>query len=161
MHKSILVNYTKCTGCRLCALVCSLMKTGTCNPVRARIRIADWKEKGLIVPIVCQDCEEPICIACCPVSAIARNHETGAVQIRTDICNSCKTCLKVCPYGGPVFDPVMKEVVMCDHCDGNPACVGVCPTAAITYAGLKGKKARMRLEGMTEIRKSMVSLGGV
>lgn len=161
MRKSILVDYTKCTGCRLCTLVCSLTKTRTCNPVRARIRIADWKEEGLIVPIVCQDCEEPVCMASCPVNAITRNQETGAVEIQRDLCNNCKTCTKVCPFGGPVFDPVAKETVMCDHCEGNPACVAVCPTGAITYAGLKGKNARMRLTGMTEVRKSMVNLAGI
>ena len=154
MRKSILVDYTKCTGCRLCALVCSLTKTRTCNPVRARIRIADWKEKGLIVPIVCQDCEEPVCMASCSVNAITRNQETGAVELQRDLCNNCKTCMKVCPSnalkkrkGGGVildagkcfgcknclqectigaifWDEEMNKPVICVHCG---VCVNYCP----------------------------------
>jgi Fe-S-cluster-containing dehydrogenase component len=141
-------------------LVCSLTKTGTCNPPRARIRIVDTKERGRIVPIICQDCEEPVCMPSCPVDAISRNSETGAVEIDPEICTNCRLCLKVCPFGGPLFDPVAKEVVICDQCRGNPACVDVCPTMAIVYGGVKGKNSSLRLRGMMEIRKSLVNLGG-
>ena len=161
MRKSILVDPSMCTGCKLCALICSLTKIGACNPVRSRIRIADWKEKGSVVPILCQDCEEPVCMPSCPEDAITRNQETGAVEIERDLCTNCKTCIKICPYGGPAFDPVAKEVVMCDHCGGNPACVEVCMRDALVYDRVDGANASIRLKGMTEIRRSMVNLGRV
>jgi Fe-S-cluster-containing dehydrogenase component len=161
MRKCISVDFGKCTGCRLCALACSLIKTGTCNPVRSRIRIADWKEKGLIVPVICQDCEEPVCMVCCPVEAISRNPETGSVDINREICTNCKICIKVCPFGGPIFDPVAKEVILCDHCGGDPACVDVCTRGALDYSRVDSDGVTKRYRGMGEMRKSIISLGGV
>lgn len=161
-QKYMLVDYNKCTGCRLCTLVCSLIKTGTCNSARARIRVADWKEKGFIVPLVCQDCAEPICMTACKEQAIIRDLKTGAITIAREKCTNCKRCIMVCPFGGPSFDPVAKEVVLCDHCGGNPACVDVCSRGALKYGGIDGEKQSvLRLRNMAEMRMSFFKLSRV
>jgi len=158
-QKYLVVEYQKCTGCRLCALACSLEKTGTSNTARARIRIADWAEKGFIVPIVCQDCAEPICINACKEQAIIRDVETGAITIDRRRCTNCKICIQVCPFGGPSFDPVAKEVVLCDHCSGNPACVEVCSRGALRYIAIDDEEQRtLRLNNMVEMRKTIFKL---
>jgi len=159
VQKYLVVDYQKCTGCRLCALACSLEKTGTCNPARARIRVADWEEKGFIVPIVCQDCAEPICMNACKEKAIIRDVETGAITIDRSRCTNCKICMQVCPFGGPSFDPAAREVVLCDHCSGNPACTDVCTRGALRYTAVDDEEQRtLRLNNMAEMRLTFFKL---
>jgi anaerobic carbon-monoxide dehydrogenase iron sulfur subunit len=153
MGPQILVEARLCTGCMICAQVCSLTKTRTCNPTRARIRVVDWERSGVTVPIVCQDCAEPVCVPCCPEGALQRDAASGRVSLDADACTGCRICMRICPYGGPVWDPVDQRVRLCDHCDGHPACVGACPTGALTY-GTVDAEARQR--GLGEIRRCLV-----
>jgi len=39
MEKVLMIDYEKCTGCRLCELVCSVMHDGVSNPARSRIKV--------------------------------------------------------------------------------------------------------------------------
>jgi len=64
-----------------------------------------------------------------------------------DKCIGCKTCVTVCPFGGISFNKVTQEIMKCDFCDGDPACVKVCEPEAIRYADITdlsiGKRARI------------------
>lgn len=158
MRNILLIDGDKCTGCSMCVLACSFGKTDTFNPARSRIRLVNWEEQGKIVPVVCQQCEEPVCMACCPVDAISRNEETGLIEINRQVCINCKICREVCPFGGPLLDPVSGDVVLCDLCGGNPACVEVCPTSALQYVRADRDNAKRRLAVMGKIRESIVAL---
>ncbi len=160
MKKTILIDVEKCTGCMMCTMACSLAKTDTFNPARARIGIVNWENKGLIVPVLCQHCEEPVCVVCCPVDAMSKTETTGLVEINRETCINCKICRQVCPFGGPSLASVTGEVVLCDHCGGNPACVDVCPTDALKYVVADSSITLRRHDAMGEIRKSIVALGG-
>ena len=164
MGNRFLVEVDLCTGCMICAQVCSLIRSRTCNPVRARIRIIDWEHSGQSVPIVCQDCAEPVCVPSCPAGAIRQDLNSGRVTIDKTLCTNCRTCIRVCPYGGPIWDPVERQVLLCDHCGGRPPCVPACPTGALGYGsdGGAGEDPRgVRQRGLAEIRKSLVRLAGV
>ena len=142
MSKKIIIDHNKCTGCYMCGQACSLIKTGTFNPAASRIRIVDWEDSGITVPVVCQHCAEPVCMPACPKGAIRKDAATGLVSIDEELCVNCRVCRSVCPYAGPVYSPNEKQVVLCDHCGGKPTCVGVCPTSALLYGdvGLPGEK---------------------
>jgi Fe-S-cluster-containing dehydrogenase component len=155
MPKKIIIDHDRCTGCCICAQVCSLVKTGTFNPAAARIRIVDREDTGVTVPVVCQHCAEPVCLPSCPEDAIRRIAETGVVSIDPDLCVSCTVCRQVCPYGGPVYSSPEKQVVLCDHCGGDPACVSACPTDALSYEECAADAVK-RLAGLGEIRKTLV-----
>jgi len=47
MGKVLVINYEKCTGCRLCELVCAVMHDGISNPTRSRINVMKWESEGL------------------------------------------------------------------------------------------------------------------
>jgi Fe-S-cluster-containing dehydrogenase component len=158
MH--LVVDPDLCTGCLLCAQVCSLNKTGTCNPARARLRIVDWESTGETVPMVCHDCAEPVCVPCCPEGAINKDSVTGMVTIDTESCTNCRLCLEICPYGAPFMDPVDRQVYLCDHCDGQPACVAVCPTGALVYCEPDGASGEVRQRGLGAARRSLIRSGG-
>lgn len=161
MGKHILVKADLCTGCMICAQVCSLTKTKTINPARSRVRIIDWERNGLTVPVVCQDCVEPLCVPCCPVGAVQQDQESGLVRIDTGLCTNCRMCMQACPYGGPILDPVERQVHLCDHCGGRPACVSNCPTGALVYSELDEECRAVRQRGLGEIRRSLIRLAGV
>jgi carbon-monoxide dehydrogenase iron sulfur subunit len=159
MRRVILINYKKCTGCMICAIACSFKKTNTFNPARSRIKVVSQEEKGMSIPILCQHCEEPVCMACCPADAMSKDGKTGLVEIDRKVCINCKICRKVCPFGGPSLDANEKEVVICDHCGGSPVCVSACPNETLKYAEADGNHIMERRRGMGEIRKFIVNLG--
>ncbi len=133
MVKLLMVNFEKCTGCRLCELVCSAKKEGVSNPTRSRLKIEKWEWEGLYVPMVCQQCEDAPCKAVCPVKAISRDEALGRLVVDYQLCIGCRACVAVCPFGAMNFDAVGKKVIKCDLCDGEPTCVSFCDVKAIDY----------------------------
>ena len=44
MGKVLAISPEKCTGCRLCELVCSVFHDGVSNASRSRIKIMKWEQ---------------------------------------------------------------------------------------------------------------------
>lgn len=133
MAKVLMINHEKCTGCRLCELVCSVAHEGVSNPSRSRVKIMKWESEGLYVPISCQQCEDAPCMNVCPVKAISRDDALDYVKVDYDVCIGCRSCVAVCPFGAMSFDVIDKKVFKCDLCDGEPQCVRFCEEKAIDY----------------------------
>ena len=127
------VEHEKCTGCRLCELVCAVKHHGSSNPTRSRIRIIKWESEGIEIPVVCQQCEDAPCRPACPAKAISRNEEKGRVEVDYDKCIGCKTCVSVCPFGAMHFMPAERKVIKCDLCDGDPQCARFCEVKAVSF----------------------------
>jgi len=134
MEKIIVVDHAKCTGCRLCELVCSVVHHGVSNPEKSRIRIIKWESEGVYVPTVCQQCEDAPCMTACPHKAIFRDADTDAVLIDYSKCIGCRFCVAVCPFGAMVYNSAEKKVFKCDLCGGNPQCVRFCDVKAVSFA---------------------------
>ena len=150
-NKALTINYEKCTGCRLCELVCSVKHDGISNPMRSRIRVMKWENEGLYIPVSCQQCQDAPCMNGCPVNAISRNDELGSVEVDYDICIGCRTCVGVCPFGAMSFNTIDRRVLKCDHCDGDPQCVRFCEVKAVEFIEaddvslIKSRKAAQRV----------------
>ncbi len=69
----------------------------------------------------------------CPVDAISKNAETGAMEVHDAICVGCKVCTIACPFGTINYNHDTGKVIKCDLCGGDPKCAEACPTGAITY----------------------------
>ena len=151
MDKVLMIDYEKCTGCRLCELVCSVKHDGISNPVRSRIRVMKWEAEGLYIPMSCQQCQDAPCVTGCPVKALSRNEELGRVEVDYDTCIGCRTCVSVCPFGAMGYNTVDHKVIKCDLCDGDPQCVRFCEVKAVEFkdAGdvsiVKKREAAQRL----------------
>jgi Fe-S-cluster-containing hydrogenase component 2 len=130
---ALVVDHEKCTGCRLCEIVCSVKHTGASNPSRSRIHVIKWPMEGLELPMLCQQCEDAPCIAVCPRDALSRDDALGRVVLNDDLCIGCKLCVTACPFGGMGIDAVARRVVKCDLCDGDPACVRFCDPGALQF----------------------------
>jgi Fe-S-cluster-containing hydrogenase component 2 len=133
MAKILMINHEKCTGCRLCELVCSVFHDGVSNPTRSRINIIKWEAEGLYIPMSCQQCEDAPCMTICPVRAISRDQALDYVKIDYDVCIGCRSCVAVCPFGAMGFNVTDKKVFKCDLCEGDPQCVRFCDVKAVEY----------------------------
>ncbi len=150
-NKVLKIDHEKCTGCRLCELVCAVWHDHVSNPARSRIRVIKWESEGIYVPMSCQQCEDAPCANACPLKALALNEEMGRVEVDYDLCIGCRTCVSVCPFGAMHFTPADRKVIKCDLCDGDPQCVRFCEVKAVDFVdavdvGLhKGREAARRL----------------
>ncbi len=124
----------------------------------------------------CKHCENPACLAACRAEAIER--VDGAVIVRADKCIGCKACAEACPFGAIQMVTLGRELNLdgspktvankCDLCQGlpkGPACLRVCPTAALRLiqeedlaAALKRKRqSTTELAGLTEERPQLAA----
>ncbi len=131
--KILAVDEKRCTGCRLCELVCSVRHEGAADPARARIRIVKWEEEGVYLPMACRQCDDAPCAAVCPVNAVGRDPEMGRVTTDHDLCIGCRACVSACPFGVLGFHEDRGKTFRCDLCHGDPTCVKFCETRALRY----------------------------
>lgn len=131
--KVLMLEPAKCTGCRACMDACSFEKTGVFNPLDSRVNVITFHEDLTFVPTVCTQCETPYCAEVCPTVALVKNAATDLVEFIEDKCIGCKQCVVACPWGSIKINHLGKEIIKCDHCDGDPACVKVCKAEALTY----------------------------
>jgi len=151
MQKVILIDQDKCTGCRLCEMVCSVKHEGVSNPSRARISIIKWFMEGFFMPMLCQQCMEAPCVSVCPKDALSRDDELGTVKLDYDLCIGCKMCVTACPFGGMGIDTVTNKVIKCDLCDGDPQCVRFCFPGALQYVEANAVNLRKKREAATKL----------
>jgi Fe-S-cluster-containing hydrogenase component 2 len=133
MEKFLTVNSDKCTGCRLCELVCSVLHEGVSNPSKSRIQVVKWEAEGRYVPMICQQCEDAPCQSVCPVGAISRDKTFGFLNVDYDVCIGCRMCVSVCPFGAMNYNRTTRKVFKCDLCGGDPQCVRFCEVGAIEF----------------------------
>lgn len=166
MHKNnqvLKTDHEKCTGCRLCELVCAVKHDHVSNPARARIRIIKWEAEGIYVPLSCQQCEDAPCASACPAKALSRNMDMGRVELDYNKCIGCRTCISVCPFGAMHFVAADRKVIKCDLCDGDPQCVRFCDTKAVNLVDAgdvslqKGREAAKRLRVAESKSSSLVA----
>jgi Fe-S-cluster-containing dehydrogenase component/DMSO reductase anchor subunit len=130
-----------CIGCHSCEVACAEQNG---NPPGVNWRKVGEVEGGVFpdtrrlhVSMGCNHCLEPSCLSGCPTNAYVKL-ANGVVQHQADECIGCQYCIWNCPYEVPVFNPERRIVTKCDMClprlDAGlaPACVGACPTRAIS-----------------------------
>ncbi len=130
---SIKTNFDLCTGCLICQLECSAWLFDSYNPHRAALKIDHAEENLYHFPTVCNHCENTYCATVCPVKAISRNDNTGAIVVDQEKCVGCKKefCTTYCPIKVIQVDPESQKAFKCDISNGSPHCVSSCPTGAL------------------------------
>jgi carbon-monoxide dehydrogenase iron sulfur subunit len=162
-NKVLKTDYERCTGCRLCELVCAVKHDHVSNPIRSRIRIIKWESEGIYVPMSCQQCEDAPCVIGCPAKALSRNMDMGRVEIDYEKCIGCRTCVSVCPFGAMHFVAADRKVIKCDLCDGDPQCVRFCDMKAVKLVDAgdvsleTGREAAKRLQAAGHKASSLVA----
>lgn len=127
-----------CRGCDMCTLACSLYHAGQCNPSLARLRVTKDIDRYRFAILICQQCEDPVCMDACPVEGAMERNADGVVSIIEENCIACGSCMEECPYDAIAFHEGLSVYLKCDLCQGRdagPMCVEVCPTGALAYDG--------------------------
>jgi carbon-monoxide dehydrogenase iron sulfur subunit len=105
---------------------------------------------GVDDPHVCRLCQRAPCLVACPAGALSRSGTTAAILVDPGKCIGCYACLDACPFGVVTLHPETGEILICDLCGGDPACVKRCATGAIAYtatdAGPRRKRQRLTHE---------------
>ena len=154
--KSLRVYPEKCTGCRQCVLTCSFVKTGKFDPNAALLELLSWEEFCLVVPIVCNQCEDRPCEEACMEGAISFD-TTGILVIDKDLCTTCELCMHACPTASIVIDPYSNVAVKCDLCGGKPACVSVCYPEALQFEPMSWPERQAQQERQIEARRAYMA----
>ena len=127
----IMFDSARCTGCKICQLICSASHTGEFNPARARIRIDNDAVAGQNAINVCRSCSNPLCVKACTYGACTRDQKLGVVRIDYEKCVACYACVEDCPFHADFVDPVEHVPLICDGCGGEPLCVEYCYEQAL------------------------------
>lgn len=162
--KVILVDPDKCTSCKQCEKVCSLKHGGECNPALSRIKVLRNEIMGqyfVTVPVLCQQCETPMCEEVCPTEAIYQDSETGASLVDEERCIGCRMCVISCPLGAIEVDPVKHTAFKCDLCGGDPECVKICMAGALTYVDKDKVGFIERREALKKLSDRLVLVAGM
>lgn len=119
------VKSNRCSGCKTCQVVCSLVNFDEVNPSKAAIDIeGQFPEPGQFKVRLCDQCGD--CEEVCPTDAIY--FEDGVYKIDKDECISCMKCVEVCPRD-VIFEHPDEEVpIKCTLCG---ECVEICPRDAL------------------------------
>ena len=125
---SISFKASLCDGCGDCMTACSEAKQGA-----SRISIVPGAKAGSFETAICRQCGDPKCVQVCPSGALDKDGGNGIIGWDASKCVDCLLCTAGCSYGGIAVDPKVARVAKCDQCDGDPACVKVCPTGALEF----------------------------
>lgn len=131
-YKTIQVIPELCNECGDCIKAC-LEAKGAKDPSQSRIRLVKDPKTSKNVPVLCRQCGDPACVTSCPQNALSKNPDTGIIELNKDECINCQVCLESCPYQGIYYDSIEDQIIKCDQCGGNPACVKACKQKALVY----------------------------
>jgi len=127
----------RCTGCGLCEAVCASGGAAQGKPRAPRVHVLRDAEAGSSFAVLCQHCLDPQCMKACPNGALSKGKD-GVVRMDKGLCVNCGLCMNACPEAAPLRS-AEGEVVKCDLCGGQPACVEACPNGALSYT--KGRRS--------------------
>ncbi len=175
MSKAILIDTTKCIGCRACQVACKSwndLKGGQAtfsetwsNPrylssnqytriVFREIPRADGRLEWHFISRRCMHCLDPACVSACPVAALVKL-PSGPVVYDDERCIGCRYCMMACPFQIPKFQwesavPLVRKCTFCADRQAvglAPACTTTCPTGTLLF----GERAELLTEAHRRI----------
>ena len=172
--RGLLIDTTRCVGCRACEAACSeknalpepalagdervfdVKRTTAPRAYTVVNRYGDPKDSASVryVKTQCRHCVEPACAAACPAKALEKT-AAGPVVYHQERCLGCRYCMVACPFGVPQFeyDKAAPYIRKCSFCADRqaagqlPACAGACPSGALQF----GDRAELLEEARTRI----------
>ncbi len=142
MSKGVLIDVTRCIGCRSCQVSC---KSWNDLPAKLSEFSNNWDSPGKLsadtwtnvnyylieegdqlkwrfVKKQCMHCNEPACESACFTHSFVKTKEGAVIYKPTDAnkdyCVGCRYCMIACPFGVPGFqwDKAFPYVLKCRFC---------------------------------------------
>jgi Fe-S-cluster-containing dehydrogenase component len=147
---AIVIDTSKCFDCKACMMACKVENAVPEGFWRNWVRHTGGLDgrRTRYQPGQCMQCDEPSCVAACPVGATWRRKD-GLVVIDRTRCIGCENCVTACPYGARYRHPETHIADKCDFCahrlkrGEEPACVETCPTRARVFGDLNDPQSRV------------------
>jgi len=169
---AMIIDLNRCTGCQSCVIACknqSKTATGNFNTRILSVEAGRYPAARIVyTPVQCNHCDNPPCVAACPVGATFKLAD-GIVVTDWDKCVSKGACVANCPYGARSLDPRYENKAdKCDFCLDRlaqglaPACVESCPSKARLFGDSnrpQGEFARYLKKSGLQVRKSALKTG--
>ncbi len=143
----VLVDLTRCIGCRTCEAACnaehnlpapqepfddlSVLEKESHNGAKRRTDesaytvVNRYEIPGSDTPVFrkmqCNHCNEPSCLTSCFVNAYTKTGE-GAVIYDPEVCVGCRMCMVACPFYVPAYSyssALNPLIVKCNFCYDN------------------------------------------
>ncbi|MBC8209005.1 MAG: 4Fe-4S dicluster domain-containing protein [Desulfobulbaceae bacterium] len=178
----VLVDLTRCVGCRSCEAACNL-EQGLPEPAKpfddysvfdeikhgekrrtdeTRYTVVNsydvpGMEHPLFRKVQCNHCQEPACLTSCFVNAYTKTPE-GAVIYNSKVCVGCRTCMVACPFYIPTFkyssafDPKIMKCIFCYDTRLKDGLPPACVEACPQEALTFGKRSDMIEAGRQRIK---------
>jgi molybdopterin-containing oxidoreductase family iron-sulfur binding subunit len=113
-HRFVMViDLSKCRNARKCIEACQ--GAHHLRPYEYHINTLVMQESPdtapYYLPKPCQHCDNPPCVAVCPVNATFKRQD-GIVLIDNERCIGCRFCIAACPYSARLFhweEPLMAK----------------------------------------------------
>ena len=154
----VLVDTTKCVGCRMCEFGCAhangsangLEKPSFDEPLTPERTTSEkrWTAvqrhvvagKAITAKRQCMHCLQPACASACLTKAMYHTPD-GPVIWRSNKCMGCRYCMVSCPFDVPKFEyhSAVPRIQKCNLCftrvaaGERPACVASCNFGALTF----------------------------
>ena len=120
------IDNTRCTGCLLCEITCSLIHGGQVQREAAAIRVQfGHLDHDLHRPVVCRQCKK---MRCLPGDGQASDDRWRGAFFWDASGRSATDC----PFGALFAGS--GRLVHCNLCGGDPECVKSCPTGALQFS---------------------------
>jgi Fe-S-cluster-containing dehydrogenase component len=171
---AVLVDTTRCAGCRGCEAACSeanhlaepaqagqdavftsarQTNVGAYTVVNRYSNPADAAAPRF-VKHQCMHCVDPACASACLAKALEKT-AAGPVVYHKERCLGCRYCMVACQFDVPKFefDSAAPYIHKCSFCAERqarglaPACASVCPTGALQF----GRRESLLEEARTRI----------
>jgi len=101
----MVIDLSKCRNARKCMAACN--NAHHLNPDQHNINVLKMQETketpAYYMPKPCQHCDNPPCVAVCPVDATFKRQD-GIVLIDNERCIGCRFCIAACPYSARIFN---------------------------------------------------------
>jgi len=158
--RGLLIDITRCIGCRACAAACKESHGFPGDGTETQLDATTYTvvlDKGddRYVRQLCMHCADPSCASACPVGAL-RKTSLGPVTYDASRCLGCRYCMVACPFGVPKYEwtSAVPAVRKCDMCVERLAAgqVTACAEACPAEATVAGTRAELLEEAHRRIR---------
>lgn len=148
----MLIDLRRCVGCQACTVACTIENQPPLGQFRTTVNQYEVTEGDnsafMMLPRLCNHCENPPCIPVCPTGATFQRQD-GIVVVNNDWCVGCGYCVQACPYDARFLNHETNTADKCTFCAHRldagllPACVETCVGEARIIGDLNNPDSRI------------------